>query len=292
MDQRKGEQLFNTGRRNCFVSGCYFSSNSEGNKIVMQTVLLLAVVAILGVNSLPAKDQIAPELIVAHIKAAITKREARSSTDDALKNLLDTTVRNVMLEGSTDWGIPVLDPLSLDHLDIDLNFDPIVLKGTLDGVKVTGISTFVVDSVKLNILGLNAQFAVHVPKIVVEADNYDIDGEIGGLVPVYGNGHLEVEVDGLYLSGKVQIGSNNSYVIVKSIDLDVNITALHTNIEGLLGGGDVSVLLNDVISDVAPDLLQDAKASILPMISEQVIKLANEKLVGVTVSDLLGLING
>ena len=56
---------------------------------------------------------------------------------------------------------------------------------------VTGVSTFVVDDVKLNILGLTAEFAIHLPKLQVSAENYDIDGIIGGLVPIYGNGHME-----------------------------------------------------------------------------------------------------
>ena len=50
--------------------------------------------------------------------------------------------------------------------------------------------------------------------------------------------------------------------------------------------------MNEVIDDVAPQLLQDAKATLLPILSDEVIKLANEKLVGVTVTDLLGLLTG
>jgi hypothetical protein len=65
-----------------------------------------------------------------------------------------------------------------------------------------------------------------------------------------------------------------------------------TNIEGLLGGGDLSDVLNEIISDLAPDVFEEAKPSLLPVVTEAIINLANEKLDGVTLSDLLNIING
>jgi hypothetical protein len=50
----------------------------------------------------------------------------KAAIDDAIINLLDTTVRQMILEGSPDLGFPVLDPFELDHVDLDLNVDNIV----------------------------------------------------------------------------------------------------------------------------------------------------------------------
>jgi hypothetical protein len=47
----------------------------------------------------------------------------KAAIDDAIKDLLDTTVRQIILEGSPDLGLPVLDPFELDHLDLDVNMD-------------------------------------------------------------------------------------------------------------------------------------------------------------------------
>jgi hypothetical protein len=38
---------------------------------------------------------------------------------------LDEEVRKIILEGSEDLGVPVLDPLEIEHLDIDLDLDGI-----------------------------------------------------------------------------------------------------------------------------------------------------------------------
>jgi hypothetical protein len=50
----------------------------------------------------------------------------KAALDDLIINLLDTTVRQLILEGSPDLGIPVLDPFRLDRLDLDLNLDTTV----------------------------------------------------------------------------------------------------------------------------------------------------------------------
>jgi hypothetical protein len=50
----------------------------------------------------------------------------KGAIDDAIINLLNTTVRQIILEGSPDLDIPVLDPIRLDHVDLDVNLDSTV----------------------------------------------------------------------------------------------------------------------------------------------------------------------
>ena len=47
----------------------------------------------------------------------------KAAIDDAIRDLLDTTVRQMLLEGSPDLGLPVLDPLEIEHVDLDVNLD-------------------------------------------------------------------------------------------------------------------------------------------------------------------------
>jgi hypothetical protein len=64
------------------------------------------------------------------------------------------------------------------------------------------------------------------------------------------------------------------------------------NFEGLLGGGDLGDLANQIISDLVPDLLEQLKPDILPGLIQTIIELANEQLDGLTLQDILDLING
>jgi hypothetical protein len=50
----------------------------------------------------------------------------RDALDDNLARFLDTVVRDLIINGSPDLGVPVMDPLEITHLDIDLNQDGMV----------------------------------------------------------------------------------------------------------------------------------------------------------------------
>jgi hypothetical protein len=64
------------------------------------------------------------------------------------------------------------------------------LKGELDGVVVKNLATFVIDNIKANILLLRLDFGLSVPELVAEGEHYAIDGTLGGLLPVYGEGRF------------------------------------------------------------------------------------------------------
>lgn len=50
------------------------------------------------------------------------------------------------------------------------------------------IATFEVDLVSANLLLLRADFGISVPEIVAAGEHYSLDGNLGGLLPVYGEG--------------------------------------------------------------------------------------------------------
>jgi hypothetical protein len=50
----------------------------------------------------------------------------KSALDDAIINFVDTKVRQAILEGSPDLGLPVLDPAKIENLDFDVSLDGIV----------------------------------------------------------------------------------------------------------------------------------------------------------------------
>lgn len=62
--------------------------------------------------------------------------------------------------------------------------------------------------------------------------------------------------------------------------------------EGLLGGGILGDLANDILSSTVKEIWDAEKSNILPVVIEEIIKVANELLDGVTLQDILDLING
>lgn len=64
------------------------------------------------------------------------------------------------------------------------------------------------------------------------------------------------------------------------------------NFQGLLGGGDLGEIANQIISDMIPGLVEELKPTLLPTVIDFIVELANEKLDGITLQDILDLING
>jgi hypothetical protein len=64
------------------------------------------------------------------------------------------------------------------------------LKGVLDKVNVKDLAAFVIDNIKANLLLLRLDFGLSLPLLEVECDHYAIDGDLLGLLPVYGEGRF------------------------------------------------------------------------------------------------------
>lgn len=62
------------------------------------------------------------------------------------------------------------------------------MRGSIDNAQVEKVSTFVVDSVKTNLLLLRLEAQVSVPEIVARGEHYRLEGNVGGLLPVHGEG--------------------------------------------------------------------------------------------------------
>jgi len=93
----------------------------------MKTVyaVILVIALVLGANALPKPRQINRRVLENRLRMFL-RPGFRDLFEDNLKRFIDTVVRDVILNGSPDLGLPVLDPLKLDHVDLDLNQEGLV----------------------------------------------------------------------------------------------------------------------------------------------------------------------
>lgn len=96
--------------------------------------------------------------------------------------------RGIMLAGSTELGIPQLEPFSVDHVDFDIHHTIGKFKGTLDKLKIEDLSKFKLNDVTWKYIGSKLHINVSFPTIKVTHGFYDIDGIIGDLFKLYGKG--------------------------------------------------------------------------------------------------------
>lgn len=107
---------------------------------------------------------------------------------------LNQAFRNMIQHRISELG----DPMERDTLDIE-GFEALGLV-TLDGVitdlRVDGGSNIQLNVITLDEATLSGNVDILVPRLYATARNYDLRGRFGGLIPIFGNGGMTVEVQG------------------------------------------------------------------------------------------------
>ncbi|KAK7790759.1 hypothetical protein R5R35_007464 [Gryllus longicercus] len=222
---------------------------------------------------------------------AMSSPATRGLIDDQIVAQLER-LRVVMKEGSEALGVPVLDPLHVNHVEAHTHQSLIDFDGSLDDFVIQGLSDFIIDNIKFSTILLTFNFGFTMPKVSVTG-KYDLDSILGNLLPIYGEGPFKVDIGDVVVSGKAKLALKNIVnIYVKSLTLDFSVGEYHSDIDGMLGGGDLSDLLNEVINDLVPEII-DANADLFAdVLAEQIVVIANTILGEMTLQDLLDLIAG
>nr|AGM32080.1 hemolymph juvenile hormone binding protein [Coptotermes formosanus] len=254
--------------------------------------VILVLVLLLGANALPKPRQINRQVLEARLRK-LSAPGFRSELDDNLRRFIDTVVRDVIINGRPELGLPVLDPLEVEHLDFDIALESVKAKGSVDKVVIRGASKFVVESVKTDPDNLRAEVDISLAEARVEAEHYKLEGDLlNGALPLEGEGRLEADLRELRLKVIVELGvREDESVEVRLLELDVSLGQADVKLENLLGGGDLGEIANGLISSALPDLVESEKGSVLPQIADAIKSLVNEQLVGKSLDDILDLIN-
>nr|CAD7610871.1 unnamed protein product [Timema genevievae] len=166
------------------------------------------------------------------------------------------------------------------------------ITGVVPTIAIHNLSTFVLEEINVNALALKATFGVSVSRVTCDG-TYDITGVVGNLIPAWGKGPFTAEITGLNVTnGLLQIGSTNGTLFLKNLTVDFTYDSIKLHFEGLVGGGSLGELVNQILDDLVPDLLVQFKPDILNYLSSTIKTYADDVLKTMTVSDLLKLING
>lgn len=254
--------------------------------------LLLVLALVLGASAYPKSRQINRRELENKLRMLL-KPGLRDELDDNLARYIDTVVRGWILNGNEVLGLPVSDPLLIALLNINLNQQGLVLNGTVENVVITGISTFKVESVKTDLNALTAVIDISVAVIRLVGERYVLEGELlGGLLPVWGEGKFELDLNQATLNLSFRLIINNEgFVKLDELQLDVAIQSARANFENLLGGGTLGEVANDLISQELPGIVEDNKGPVLDSLELLIKELVNERVPDLTLDELLDLIN-
>jgi len=259
-------------------------------KTVFAIILVLAL--FLGTNANPRPRQINLRVLEKRLRTFL-QPGFRDEFEDNLKRFIDTVVRDLIINGAPDLGLPVLDPLKVDHLDINLSQETLVVAGSVDNVVVTGASNFKVVDVKSDLTTLKNEIDISLDAAKLVGEHYVLEGDLfNGALDIFGEGSFVADLFQLTLKIVLELAVKADQTVeVKNLELDATLGSGKVNFENLLGGGVLGDIANDFISEELPNLVEANKGPILLEVAALIKDIANERLVGITLDDLLDLIN-
>ncbi|CAG0888919.1 unnamed protein product [Darwinula stevensoni] len=218
---------------------------------------------------------------------------------DLSQDLLDLLMQlqEMMQNGDPENGIPVLDPFLWEHFETTFDTEQVELAFSIDGLDMRGLSNFEVTNVEFDILSLRVDVAANWPQLDIKADHYFLDGTLLGLLPLFGEGYIDMSILEFAIDGGASLvalpGEKNTYrnhsISVGELSFSMTFGELQGVIDGLLGGGELSDVLNEILNMMGAELFN----SVLQMAADDIAVLVqgflNQMLEGMTLQDLLGL---
>ncbi|XP_045104307.1 uncharacterized protein LOC123499836 isoform X2 [Portunus trituberculatus] len=215
-----------------------------------------------------AAAAITPTAAAAAVTTTTTGGSPRNYIDTIIINALEN-LRNQMVDGWPDLGVPPLDPLDLGTVNIDINSGSNRVKGSLSDVRVLGLSSFNIDKVHSQLLTLKVDMELGIPLLEING-TYSITGN-AGILPVYGDGNFRMDAYNFTLKGMIDLGTTEEgYFGVAVLDLDVATPHIEINFEGMMGGGEMGDFVNGILNSMAPEFLQSLEDQYMPLLEETI----------------------
>ncbi|XP_073948121.1 uncharacterized protein [Choristoneura fumiferana] len=209
-------------------------------------------------------------------------------------SLLETQVlallenlRELMLTGSD--GVPILDPLEIEHLHVDEDFVGIPgARLTINQLLVKYASTFIVDRLSISLTSLifqrySVEFEAHLPILEAETGEYDLFIPVLDL-NIFGKGDGKVNLIGPKASGSFTFGVWT--MSISNSIIHVNLSRFESALNGLFNHDGASDFANSFLSHLVPELLDFYEEDISAFLSPLIQDIANEALRDVSIGDL------
>uniref|UniRef100_T1DPV7 Putative hemolymph juvenile hormone binding protein n=1 Tax=Anopheles aquasalis TaxID=42839 RepID=T1DPV7_ANOAQ len=209
---------------------------------------------------------------------------------DAIMRRILENLRDLMRTGNPETGMPVLAPYHNPDLFINAS-----LGGLLDfdarftPMNIVGLDTFV-GRLQVDLATLRFPFEFRFDELTASGF-YDANGRLWGLIPIFGIGDFTVRPRNVLATGFATITDNGQgFLMLSDFSISLQMDALDSNIQGMLLGGDLSVLLNAVLQDIVPSVLRNFPEGMTNLLNALVVPIANRFLATRTMEDLMGLL--
>ncbi|XP_016769295.1 uncharacterized protein LOC551572 isoform X3 [Apis mellifera] len=199
--------------------------------------------------------------------------------------------RNRMPYGIPELGIPPLDPFELDEVDIVIENPEIGnVSITIQDLQLHNLSTFIINKAKLSLIGPTIAANITVPRIYVEGF-YNISGDLSQKFQLHGYGPFKGNIHDFQLYINTILGYSRG-VYLKTFDLDFTLKFIDINLKNLMDDQELNDIMNKVVQELTPKVLDIIKPDILPDIENYLSAKINETIHHLTMKDIINVLMG
>ncbi|GIY83793.1 uncharacterized protein CEXT_590191 [Caerostris extrusa] len=226
-------------------------------------------------------------VIAVNTSAEITRQDVEADPDleKYLREAIDN-FREQMKVGIPEINMPILDPLVLKDLDINVDENLATMELSIKTLTVRCLSDFNITHLKPNLeeffLGIN----LTLPEIYVHGQ-YSVNGKLLKIFPIYGQGNFYLNATDINISGVGQLGFTADTMQMDLLRLDLHWKHLDVLMENFLGGGSFSEVLQRIVPNVGRDIFNVYKPLILEKLETYLTSKINDKLEEPLVKDII-----
>jgi len=229
--------------------------------------------------------------IVFFLAAFLCVATARSVRDDSLDQYLREILellKSQMPGGIPDLGIPPLDPFNIPAFDIP-HIEEDIIKADIEvnDLVITNLATFETKIAHLDLEALSLELELTIADLRGDA-NYKLDGTLAGILPLYGEGPMYLEIFGLDLYAKASVLINaDGFLTITEMDITADFTDIKIHLDNLLGGGNFGESINNLLNVLGGFIWDQVKEILFPLLDEVLLKVLNDALSGCSIADLI-----
>ncbi|KAI5715479.1 hypothetical protein M8J77_016699 [Diaphorina citri] len=190
-------------------------------------------------------------------------------------------------KGVPSLSIPPVEPFGIPMIMLEQGTGAVNYKANLKDVKITGLSSYKFDEIKVDLPQHKVTAKVHVPVLFLESD-YDINGR-ALLVPIRGMGLFRANLTNVNahvkMNGKVIKKKGQEYFEAKDTMIKLTIGETQAHFGNLFNGDSVlSEATNKFINENANDIVEEVKPAIEMVASMLLDDIANKIFKNIPVS--------
>jgi len=210
--------------------------------------------------------------------------------DEALNNYIKATleiIRSHLPAEIRSLKIPVLDPLSIPNLNLNINQNGARINLKLGSTKVKGLTKFTPTKVAADLKHMKLTLKLNLHDIEVRS-RYNVNGKVI-FFPVYGNGGAFVKARNVRVGGSAAITINSDgYLQINHFKMDrIAFDRVHLNLGNILGGGQIGKVVNTILNRMGKTIFDRFSKDVSRELSGALHKEINKELRKFKLQDIL-----